>query len=271
MGISISMSEMLEAGVHFGHRKSRWHPKMKQYIYGVKNNIHIVDLNKSALKFAEVLDVLRRLAQEGKVILFVGTKPQASEIVREAAKECGMPYVINRWLGGTMTNFITIKSRLKELKDLEGKKERGEFDIYTKRERLSIDKKIADMEDTLGGIKDLRKIPDAMFITDIKKDHIARKEARVLKLPLLGIADTNTNPNALDYVIPGNDDSIKSLKFIYSKIVEAVNDGKANPVEKKKEERKEIKTDAKKEVKVESKPDLKKGGKAPVNKITDKK
>jgi len=240
MSILISMGEMLKAGVHYGHRKSRWHPKMKQYIYGVKNNIHVMDLNKSVIRFAESLSFLKNMAAQGKTILLVGTKAQASSIIHDAAEKCDMPYVVNRWLGGTLTNFSTIKNRIKYLKTLESKKESGDIEVYTKREILEFTRQIEKMNTTLGGIKKLTKLPDVLFITDIRRDNIAVKEAKVLGISLVGIADSNNNPDELDYIIPGNDDSIKSLQYIFTKVAEAINEGKAHPiqVEKPKDEKK---------------------------------
>lgn len=221
------MTEMLEAGVHFGHRKSRWHPKMKDYIFGAKNNIHVIDLNKSVLKFAEALSFIKKISSEGKKILFVGTKPQAGPIIEQFSKETKVPYVINRWLGGTLTNFKTIKTRIRKLKELEDKKASGEFDVYTKKEKIDIDRTIVKMNATLGGIRDLNDIPYAVFITDLNMDRIAITEAKKVGIKTIGIADTNTDPNVLDYLIPGNDDSVQSLSYIYSKIAAAIIEGKS--------------------------------------------
>ncbi len=225
MSISISMDEMLKAGVHYGHRKSKWHPKMKQFIYGQKNNIHILDLNKAVLKFADALNFIKESIKNGKNILFVGTKPQASTIVKGTAEKCGMPYVVNRWLGGTLTNFSTIEKRIKYLNELEGKLSRGDSEGYTKREFLGFTRQIEKMIAVIGGIRDLKKTPDVMFVTDINMDHIAVKEAKTLGIPLVGFADTNTDPSILDYVIPANDDSINSLNYLFDKISEAVIEG----------------------------------------------
>ena len=216
------MKQLLEAGVHFGHQTRRWNPKMAPYIYTERNGIYIIDLQKSVGKVDEAYKAVSDIAAEGGSILFVGTKKQAQEAVKEEALRCGMFYVNERWLGGMLTNFKTIQSRIKRLKDIERMSEDGTFDVLPKKEVVNIKKEWDKLEKNLGGIKDMKKLPDAIFVVDPKKEKICVQEAHSLGITLIGIADTNCDPEELDYVIPGNDDAIRAVKLIVSKMADAV-------------------------------------------------
>ena len=218
----ISMKQLLEAGVHFGHQTRRWNPKMAEYIYTERNGIYIIDLQKSVGKVDEAYKAVSDIAAEGGTILFVGTKKQAQEAVQTEAERCGMFYVNERWLGGMLTNFKTIQSRIKRLKDIEKMAEDGTFDVLPKKEVVNIKKEWDKLEKNLGGIKDMKRIPDAIFVVDPKKEKICVQEAHSLGITLIGIADTNCDPEELDYVIPGNDDAIRAVKLIVSKMADAV-------------------------------------------------
>ena len=218
----ISMKQLLEAGVHFGHQTRRWNPKMAEYIYTERNGIYIIDLQKSVGKVDEAYKAVSDIAAEGGTILFVGTKKQAQEAVQTEAERCGMYYVNERWLGGLLTNFKTIQSRIKRLKDIEKMAEDGTFDVLPKKEVVNIKKEWDKLEKNLGGIKDMKRIPDAIFVVDPKKEKICVQEAHSLGITLIGIADTNCDPEELDYVIPGNDDAIRAVKLIVSKMADAV-------------------------------------------------
>ena len=218
----ISMKQLLEAGVHFGHQTRRWNPKMAEYIYTERNGIYIIDLQKSVGKVDEAYKAVSDIAAEGGTILFVGTKKQAQEAVQTEAERCGMYYVNERWLGGMLTNFKTIQSRIKRLKDIEKMAEDGTFDVLPKKEVVNIKKEWDKLEKNLGGIKDMKRIPDAIFVVDPKKEKICVQEAHSLGIILIGIADTNCDPEELDYVIPGNDDAIRAVKLIVSKMADAV-------------------------------------------------
>ena len=218
----ISMKQLLEAGVHFGHQTRRWNPKMAEYIYTERNGIYIIDLQKSVGKVDEAYKAISDIAAEGGTILFVGTKKQAQEAVQTEAERCGMYYVNERWLGGMLTNFKTIQSRIKRLKDIEKMAEDGTFDVLPKKEVVNIKKEWDKLEKNLGGIKDMKRIPDAIFVVDPKKEKICVQEAHSLGITLIGIADTNCDPEELDYVIPGNDDAIRAVKLIVSKMADAV-------------------------------------------------
>jgi small subunit ribosomal protein S2 len=218
----ISMKQLLEAGVHFGHQTRRWNPKMAEYIYTERNGIYIIDLQKSVGKVDEAYKAVLDIAAEGGTILFVGTKKQAQEAVQTEAERCGMYYVNERWLGGMLTNFKTIQSRIKRLKDIEKMAEDGTFDVLPKKEVVNIKKEWDKLEKNLGGIKDMKRIPDAIFVVDPKKEKICVQEAHSLGITLIGIADTNCDPEELDYVIPGNDDAIRAVKLIVSKMADAV-------------------------------------------------
>ena len=218
----ISMKQLLEAGVHFGHQTRRWNPKMAEYIYTERNGIYIIDLQKSVGKVDEAYKAVSDIAADGGSILFVGTKKQAQEAVKEEAQRCGMYYVNERWLGGMLTNFKTIQSRIKRLKDIERMSEDGTFDVLPKKEVVNIKKEWDKLEKNLGGIKEMKRVPDAIFVVDPKKEKICVQEAHALGIKLIGIADTNCDPEELDYVIPGNDDAIRAVKLIVSKMADAV-------------------------------------------------
>jgi len=221
-----SMKKMLEAGVHFGHRSRFWHPKMERYIYGTRNGVHIINLEKTLPMFNDVLNYASKTAAAGGSILFVGTKRAATDIIKEEAIRCGMPYVNHRWLGGMMTNYKTIKASIKRLKDLEFLAEEN-FTQFGKKEALMMTREMEKLERSLGGIKDLGGIPDVVFVIDIGHEKNAIKEAQKLNLPLIGVVDTNHNPEGIDYVIPGNDDSIRAIGFYAREIANAVLEAKA--------------------------------------------
>ena len=218
----ISMKQLLEAGVHFGHQTRRWNPKMAPYIYTERNGIYIIDLQKSVGKVDEAYKAISDIAADGGTILFVGTKKQAQDAIKTEAERCGMFYVNERWLGGMLTNFKTIQSRIKRLKEIEKMSEDRTFDVLPKKEVIEIKKEWEKLEKNLGGIKDMKNLPDAIFIVDPKKERICVQEAHTLGIPLIGIADTNCDPEELDYVIPGNDDAIRAVKLIVSKMADAV-------------------------------------------------
>ena len=222
----ISMKQLLEAGVHFGHQTRRWNPKMAEYIYTERNGIYIIDLQKSVGKVDEACKAISEIAAEGGTILFVGTKKQAQDAVRTEAERCGMYYVNERWLGGMLTNFKTIQSRIKRLKDIEAMSQDGTFDVLPKKEVIALKKEWEKLEKNLGEIKDMKKIPDAIFVVDPKKERICVQEAHNLGITLIGICDTNCDPEELDYVIPGNDDAIRAVKLIVSKMADAVIEAK---------------------------------------------
>ena len=218
----ISMKQLLEAGVHFGHQTRRWNPKMAPYIYMERNGIYIIDLQKSVGMVDDAYNAVSEIVSNGGTILFVGTKKQAQDAVQSEAERCGMYYVNERWLGGMLTNFKTIQSRIKRLKDIERMSQDGTFDVLPKKEVIGLKKEWDKLEKNLGGIKNMKKIPDAIFVVDPKKEHICVKEAQSLGITLIGIADTNCDPEELDYVIPGNDDAIRAVKLIVSKMADAV-------------------------------------------------
>ncbi len=218
----ISMKQLLEAGVHFGHQTRSWNPKMAEYIYTERNGIYIIDLQKSVGKVDEAYNAVKDIVANGGSILFVGTKKQAQDSIKTEAERCGMYYVNERWLGGMLTNFKTIQTRIKRLKEIETMSEDGTFDVLPKKEVILIKKEWDKLEKNLGGIKDMKKLPDAIFVVDPKKERICIQEAHTLGIPLIGIADTNCDPEELDYVIPGNDDAIRAVKLIVSKMADAV-------------------------------------------------
>ena len=218
----ISMKQLLEAGVHFGHQTRRWNPKMAPYIYTERNGIHIIDLQKSVGMVDDAYNAVKECVAQGGKILFVGTKKQAQDSIQAEAERCGMFYVNQRWLGGMMTNFKTIESRIARLKKIKEMEEDGTFDVLPKKEVIELRKELAKLQKNLGGIKDMKKIPDAIFVVDPKKERICVQEAHTLGITLIGIADTNCDPEELDYVIPGNDDAIRAVKLIVSKMADAV-------------------------------------------------
>ena len=230
----LSMKQLLEAGVHFGHQTRRWNPKMAPYIYTERNGIHIIDLQKSVGKVDEAYNAVAEVAKDGGTILFVGTKKQAQDAIKEEAIRCGMYYVNERWLGGMLTNFKTIQSRIKRLNKIEEMSQDGTFDVLPKKEVIEIKKEWEKLEKNLGGIKTMKRLPDAIFVVDPKKERICVQEAHTLGIPLFGIADTNCDPEELDVVIPGNDDAIRAVKLIVAKMADAVieaNQGDAAPQE----------------------------------------
>ena len=222
----ISMKQLLEAGVHFGHQTRRWNPKMAQYIFTERNGIYIIDLQKTVRKIDEAYMFVRDVAMEGKSILFVGTKKQAQEFIESEAKRCGMYYVNNRWLGGTLTNFRTIQTRIKRLNDIDAMEKNGQFDILPKKEVIKLCAEREKLLKNLGGIREMKKLPGALFIVDPRKERIAVAEARILGIPIVAIVDTNCDPDEIDYVIPGNDDAIRAVKLIAGKLADAVLEGK---------------------------------------------
>jgi len=226
MPFNVTIKQLLEAGVHFGHQTKRWNPKMKPYIYGARNGVHIIDLQKALPYISAAYDKLFEIAKEGKVILIIGTKKQANPIVVEEAKRCGMPYVNERWLGGMITNFATIKLSIKRLKELESLKESEEFSRFTKKEMARMEKEIVKHQKVLDGVRDMNRVPDAVFIVDVHHEIIAAKEARRLGIPIIGVADTNADPELTDWLIPGNDDAIRSIKLILSTMADAILEGR---------------------------------------------
>ncbi|MFO7263233.1 MAG: 30S ribosomal protein S2 [Bacillaceae bacterium G1] len=227
----ISMKQLLEAGVHFGHQTRRWNPKMAKYIFAERNGIYIIDLQKTVKMLEEAYQFVRNLAADGGKILFVGTKKQAQDSIRDEAERCGMYYINHRWLGGTLTNFATIKKRIERLHQLEEMESDGTFDVLPKKEVILLRKEKDRLTKFLGGIKDMKQLPDAVFIVDPRKERIAIAEARKLEIPVIAIVDTNCDPDEVDYVIPGNDDAIRAVKLITSKIADAVLEGKQGEVE----------------------------------------
>jgi small subunit ribosomal protein S2 len=225
MAATISMKELLEAGVHFGHQTRRWNPKMKPYIFGSRNGIHIIDLQKTVSLFGKAYEFVVRTVADGYSVLFIGTKKQAHDAVVEESERCGMFNVVNRWLGGTLTNFQTIRNGIARLKELEGMKNDGSINRYTKKEVMKMEKELLKLEKNLGGIKNMDELPGAVFIVDPKKEAIAVNEVRKLGIPLVAIADTNCDPDDLDYIIPGNDDAIRAIRLITSRIADACIEG----------------------------------------------
>jgi len=222
---SINMKELLEAGVHFGHQTRRWNPKMKPYIFGARNGIHIIDLQKTVKLFRTAYDFIVKTVAEGYSVLFVGTKKQAHDSIVEESERCGMFYVVNRWLGGTLTNFQTLKKSIARYKELDAMKQDGSINRYTKKEALKMEKELVKFEKNLGGIKDMDELPGAVFVVDPKRERIAVREARKLGIPVVGIGDTNCDPDELDFIIPGNDDAIRAIRLVCSKIANACIEG----------------------------------------------
>ncbi len=221
-----SVKELLEVGAHFGHPTSYWHPRMRKYIFTQRNGIHIIDLEKTVVMLDEACAFARDLAASGQTILFVGTKKQAQQVIEEEAKRCGMYYVNQRWLGGMLTNFATIQARIDYLVRLEDRREKGEFDCLSKKERVRLEKEIWRLNEQMGGFKEMTTLPGALFIADPIKDKIAFAEAKKLDIPVIAIVDTNCNPDDIDYPIPANDDAIKAIKLICARIADAIIEGK---------------------------------------------
>ncbi len=223
---AISMKQLLEAGVHFGHQTRRWNPKMEPYIFAERNGIYIIDLQKTVKLVDKAYDCVKEISENGGKILFVGTKKQAQESITAEAKRCGMYYVSNRWLGGTLTNFKTIKKRLARLHDLYRMEENGQFDLLPKKEVIKLRAEREKLEKNLGGIKDMKKLPDALYVVDTRKEHLAISEAKKLGIPVIAILDTNCDPDEVDYPIPGNDDAIRAVKLISATMANAVIEGR---------------------------------------------
>lgn len=222
-----SLEELLKVGAHFGHKTSRWHPKMAPFIFGKRGGVHIFDLEKTRVELESTLEYIKGVAKRGGVILFVGTKSQAKGPVRKFAEECGMPYVTERWLGGTLTNFGQIKKSIKKLKDYKDQRDKGELRKYTKKEQLMISREIEEMETKIGGIQDIDKTPDAIFVVDTRAEKTAVLEANTIGVKVVAIADTNVNRDRIDWIIPANDDSVGSIELITSLVCEAIKEGKA--------------------------------------------
>ncbi len=247
----VTMKELLEAGAHFGHRRSAWNPKMKLYIYQERNQIHILDLSITVKKMEEACEFVRDLAAEGGAVLFVGTKQQAKKCVEEEAKRCGVSYINNRWLGGLLTNFSTMKKRIDRLRELEKQEVEGEWGVLSKKEEMSFRRETEKLRRNLAGVKDMTALPQAIFVTDLKIEEIAVKEARRLAIPIVAIVDSNGDPGLVDYLIPANDDAIKSIRLITSKIADAILEGKTLGEKKQKILEKEAEEEKIKEVEEE--------------------
>jgi len=224
--ISITMKQLLEAGVHFGHQTKRWNPKMKEYIFGERNGIYIIDLQKSLRLFKDALDFVRELGAQGKTLLFLGTKRQAQDVIQEEAQRCGMYYVNQRWLGGLLTNFATIQKSIKRYRDLETMRTNGQYELFSKKEVARLERERKKLEKNLFGIREMSKLPDALFIIDTKREIIAVREARKLNIPIIGVADTNCDPDEIDHIIPGNDDALRAIRLITGSIAEAALEGR---------------------------------------------
>ncbi|MBZ5554147.1 MAG: 30S ribosomal protein S2 [Acidobacteriia bacterium] len=223
--IQVTMKELLEAGVHFGHQTRRWNPKMKEYIFGERNGIYIIDLQKTLKMFKEALQSITELAAQGKIILYVGTKRQAQDAIAEEAQRCGMYFVNQRWLGGLLTNFATIQRSIKRLKDLEAMKADGSYELRSKKEVARLERERLALEKNLSGIKNMPRLPDALFVVDSGKEEIAILEARKLSIPVFSIVDTNCNPDVIDYIIPGNDDALRAIRLFTQKVADAILEG----------------------------------------------
>lgn len=245
---NIEIKELLDAGVHFGHLTRKWDPNMAPYIYGERNGVHIIDLYKTAAKIEEASEALKKIAASGRKILFVATKKQAKEIISEKSESINMPYITERWPGGMLTNFITIRKAVKKMSSIDRMKQDGSFDALSKREKLQITRQREKLEKNLGSITDMTRLPGAIFIVDIKKEHIAVAEAKKLNIPIFAMVDTNSDPRGIDYVIPANDDASKSISKILGYITDAVAEGLAD-----RKANKEIAPEAKEEETVEAK------------------
>lgn len=255
MAKDIEVKELLDAGVHFGHLTHRWNPNMAPYIYMERNGIHIINLYKSAAKMQEAADALSKIAASGRKILFVATKKQAKEIVAEEAERCNMPYITERWPGGMLTNFVTIRRSVKKMDNVDRMKKDGRFDSLSKKEQLQINRMRAKLEKQLGSIQDMTRLPGALFVVDILREHIAIKEAQRLNIPIFAMVDTNSDPREVDYAIPANDDASKSIKKVVSYMSEAINDGlgsREQEIEAKKKEKAEAKAAKAEKAKEES-------------------
>lgn len=227
MPSSISMKELLETGVHFGHRTTKWNPKMRPYIFTERNGIHIIDLQQTMVFLNQYADMLRDMVSGGGTVLFVGTKRQAQEAVAREAERVKMPYVNNRWLGGTLTNWRTIRERIDTLKKLEKRRDNGEFDLLSKKEGILLNRKIEKLQMRLGGIRDMRRLPDLLIVVDTRRETTAIKEANTLKIPVMALCDTNSDPDEIDYIIPANDDAVRAIKLLLAGLADAVAEGQA--------------------------------------------
>jgi small subunit ribosomal protein S2 len=257
---NIDIKELLDAGVHFGHLTRKWHPSMAPYIFMERNGIHIIDLHKTAIKLEEATTALKKIAATGRKIMFVATKKQAKDIVAEQVKSIDMPYITERWPGGMLTNFVTIRKAVKKMTAIDKMKTDGTFNVLSKRERLQIDRKRAKLEKNLGSISDMTRLPGALFVIDIKREHIAVAEAKKLNIPIFGIVDTNSNPELVDYAIPANDDASKSINKILTHVTTAISEG----LNERKAERERAKQeqDEKKAADAEKKADAAKSAEA---------
>jgi len=225
--VSITMKQLLEAGVHFGHQTKRWNPKMKEFIFGERNGIYIIDLQKSLRLFKNAIQFVQELGAHGKALLFLGTKRQAQEAIQEEAQRCGMYYVNQRWLGGLLTNFVTIQKSIKRYRELEAMRTNGQYELFSKKEIARLERERKKLEKNLSGIKDMTNLPDAIFVIDTKKEAIAVQEARKLGIPIIGVADTNCDPDEIDYIIPGNDDALRAIRLIAGTIAQAYVEGRS--------------------------------------------
>lgn len=234
----VTLQELLEAGAHFGHQPRRWNPKMKSYLYGTRGGVHIFDLVQTKKYLEEACNQVKDWAAEGKTIVFVGTKRQAAEIIREEAKRAGVPFVAQRWLGGTITNWDQIKKSVKKLAEMKEKKEAGEYKKYTKKENLLIDREINRLEKFFGGMTELGGLPDALFVVDVKREIAAIKEARRKEIPVVAMVDSNVDPTLVDFVVPTNDDAVRTIKLVVSQIADAVIEGKQRGEKKEKKKKK---------------------------------
>jgi small subunit ribosomal protein S2 len=259
----VSMRDMLQAGVHFGHQTRFWNPKMSQYIFGSRNKVHVINLENTVPAFNEALDVLRVEASKGNQVLFVGTKRAASKIIKEQAERCGMPYVSHRWLGGMLTNYKTIRASIRRYRELEKQQSDGTFDKLTKKEVLMRTRMKDKLENSIGGIKDMNGLPDILFVVDVDHERIAINEANKLGIRVVGIVDTNSDPDGVDHIIPGNDDSIRAIKLYAASVADTILEGKAQSASvTSKDEFVEV--DEKPAVKVETKPEAEVASEAPV-------
>ncbi len=225
--VSISMKQLLEAGVHFGHQTKRWNPKMKEYIFGERNGIYIIDLQKTLKLFKNAVQFIFELGAQGKTVLFLGTKRQAQDVIQEESQRCGMYYVNQRWLGGLLTNFATIQKSIKRFRELEAMQSNGQYDLLSKKEVARLERERKKLEKNLSGIKEMTQLPEALFVIDTKKESIAVMEARKLGIPIVGVADTNCDPDEIDFIIPGNDDALRAIRLIANTIAQAYLDGRA--------------------------------------------
>ncbi len=253
---NIDIKQLLDAGVHFGHLTRKWHPSMAPYIFMERNGIHIIDLHKTAIKLDEATKALKKIAATGRKIMFVATKKQAKDIVAEQVKEINMPYITERWPGGMLTNFVTIRKAVKKMSTIDKMKVDGTFKVLSKRERLQIDRKRANLEKNLGSISDMTRLPGALFVVDIKREHIAVAEAKKLNIPIFGIVDTNSNPELVDFPIPANDDASKSINQILGYVTSAISEGLSE--RKVERERAKQEQEAKKAADAERKADAEK-------------